>query len=72
MNIILPLLPVFSANYVPINGKKTADIIKSAICIPQHQEIGNFLNDILRWSGHFFKELSFFSVCMLKTIFLFF
>lgn len=55
-NISLPRLPIFPENYVHINGKKTAHIVKCAACISQHEETGSFLNEILQWPRNFFKE----------------
>jgi hypothetical protein len=38
-NISLPRLPIFPANVVPINGTKTADVVKSGACISQREEM---------------------------------
>jgi hypothetical protein len=54
-NIPLPRLHIFPANYVPINGKKTADTVKSAACISKHERIESCLNEILQWPRNFFK-----------------
>lgn len=42
-------LPAHLANYVPINGNKTAEIKKPAAYVPQHEEAQNFWKEIYQW-----------------------
>jgi hypothetical protein len=46
--IILPQIPAYPANYMPMHGKKMTGIKKSVACVPTNEKTKVFRNEIFQ------------------------